>query len=91
MWLDAATSVIGNIRSNSISAALAEKSQVRLAALSGIEIAYERLSTNPGYAGEMCVIVVGINGFEGGARAPLGDRLWAVRIALARAGQRTRP
>lgn len=43
----------GGIGSNT-SASLAERSQARMAALSGVEIAYERLIADLNYAGETC-------------------------------------
>jgi hypothetical protein len=58
---------------NSVSDALAEKSQVRLAALSGVEIAYERLTTNAEYLGEQCT--------------PLGDLSCAVDITVTNLGE----
>ena len=57
---------------NCVSDALAERSQVRLAALSGIEIAYERLTTDAEYLGEQCT--------------PLGDPSCAVDITVTSLG-----
>jgi len=46
---------IGGIGS-SVSSTLADRAQVRLAAISGIEVAYERLSADRDYTGEECAL-----------------------------------